>query len=123
MERLINIFLTSRPKQQFKNILVIIPFVLSANLWIGISSQIISNLVSDLLMGLASFVLGSWFIYIINDSVDKNTDKGHPEKSKRPIVSGKLSGKVASTILSSPFLTPTNCLSKPFKNKSLPNVS
>ena len=94
MERLINIFLTSRPKQQFKNILVIIPFVLSANLWIGISSQIISNLVSDLLMGLASFVLGSWFIYIINDSVDKNTDKGHPEKSKRPIVSGKLSGKV-----------------------------
>jgi len=37
--------------------------------------------------------------------------------------SGKFSGKVASTIFSSPFLAPINCLSKPFKNKSFPNVN
>ena len=37
--------------------------------------------------------------------------------------SGKFSGKIASTIFSSPFFTPINCLSKPFKNKSLPNVN
>ena len=34
--------------------------------------------------------------------------------------SGKFSGKTASTIFSSPFFTPINCLSNPFKNKSLP---
>ena len=37
--------------------------------------------------------------------------------------SGKFSGKTASTIFSSFFLTPINCLSKPFKNKSLPSVN
>ena len=37
--------------------------------------------------------------------------------------SGKFSGNVASTILISSFLTPINCLSKPFKNKSFPKVN
>ena len=37
--------------------------------------------------------------------------------------SGKFSGKTASTIFSSSFLTPISCLSNPFKNKSLPSVN
>ncbi len=37
--------------------------------------------------------------------------------------SGKFSGNTASTIFSSSFFTPINCLSKPFKNKSLPSVN
>ena len=85
MERLINIFLTSRPKQQFKNILVIIPFILSVNLWYSLPSNLIINLLTNVLIGLVSFILGSWFIYIVNDYIDRNADKNHPEKTNKPI--------------------------------------
>lgn len=98
MDQLKNIFLTSRPKQQFKNILVIIPFVLSANLWLPLSFEFIADLSLNVLLGLVSFILGSWFIYILNDSIDKNVDKDHPEKSKRPITSNKLSQKNIITL-------------------------
>ena len=82
MDLIKNIILTSRPKQQIKNILVIIPFILSLNLWYALPSNLIINLLTNVLIGLVSFILGSWFIYIVNDYIDRNVDKNHPEKSK-----------------------------------------
>ena len=74
MDLIKNIILTSRPKQQIKNILVIIPFILSVNLWYSLPSNLIINLLTNVLIGLVSFILGSWFIYIVNDYIDPNAD-------------------------------------------------
>ena len=90
MDLIKNIILTSRPKQQIKNILVIIPFILSVNLWYALPSNLIINLLTNVLVGLVSFILGSWFIYIVNDYIDRNVDKNHPEKSNKPITSNKI---------------------------------
>ena len=94
MDLIKNIILTSRPKQQIKNILVIIPFILSVNLWYYLPSNLIINLLTNVLIGLVSFILGSWFIYIVNDYIDRNVDKNHPEKSKKPITSNKIPQKL-----------------------------
>ena len=102
MDLIKNIILTSRPKQQIKNILVIIPFILSLNLWYALPSNLIINLLTNVLIGLVSFILGSWFIYIVNDYIDRNVDKNHPEKSKKPITSNKIPQKfiiLVSTII------------------------
>ena len=90
MDLIKNIILTSRPKQQIKNILVIIPFILSVNLWYALPSNLIINLLTNVLVGLVSFILGSWFIYIVNDYIDRNVDKNHPKKSNKPITSNKI---------------------------------
>ena len=90
MDLIKNIILTSRPKQQIKNILVIIPFILSVNLWYALPSNLIINLLTNVLVGLVSFMLGSWFIYIVNDYIDRNVDKNHPKKSNKPITSNKI---------------------------------
>ena len=90
MDLIKNIILTSRPKQQIKNILVIIPFILSVNLWYSLPSNLIINLLTNVLIGLVSFILGSWFIYIVNDYIDRNADKNHPEKSNKPIASNMI---------------------------------
>lgn len=94
MDLIKNIILTSRPKQQIKNILVIIPFILSVNLWYSLPSNLIINLLTNVLIGLVSFILGSWFIYIVNDYIDRNVDKNHPEKSNKPITSNKIPQKL-----------------------------
>ena len=94
MDLIKNIILTSRPKQQIKNILVIIPFILSVNLWYSLPSNLIINLLTNVLIGLVSFILGSWFIYIVNDYIDRNADKNHPEKSNKPITSNKIPQKL-----------------------------
>ena len=94
MDLIKNIILTSRPKQQIKNILVIIPFILSVNLWYSLPSNLIINLSTNVLIGLVSFILGSWFIYIVNDYIDRNADKNHPKKSNKPIASNKIPQKL-----------------------------
>ena len=102
MDLIKNIILTSRPKQQIKNVLVIIPFILSVNLWYALPSNLMINLLTNVLIGLVSFILGSWFIYIVNDYTDRNVDKDHPEKSNKPITSNKIPQKLiilVSTII------------------------
>ena len=42
------------------------------------------------LLAFASFCLGSSTIYLINDIMDVESDRAHPEKCKRPIAAGEL---------------------------------
>jgi len=49
-------------------------------------------------LGFVIFCLASSSIYILNDIIDRETDRFHPQKCKRPIASGKLSIGLASTI-------------------------
>jgi 4-hydroxybenzoate polyprenyltransferase len=73
-----------RPDQWVKNLFVFLPLFFSAN---------IRNMDQLMLCVYAfagfSFVASS--IYCMNDAVDAGEDRIHPEKSKRPVASGKVS--------------------------------
>ena len=75
-----------RLNQWSKNIVILIPAVLSQNI--------------DVLMNLDLYLISLFSImasstYIFNDLIDANQDKHHPEKKNRPIASGDISIKNA----------------------------
>ena len=82
--RLEAVIVLLRPHQYYKNILVFFGLFFSVNLfrfdlWIPIALAFI-----------ALCILSS-LTYIINDFKDREKDQHHPEKSKRPLPSGKIS--------------------------------
>jgi 4-hydroxybenzoate polyprenyltransferase len=83
MDKCKNIISLIRPKQWIKNF-----FVFAAILF--------SNNFANLLMlkqsciAFVAFCLISSSIYILNDIIDMENDKKHPEKRNRPIASGKI---------------------------------
>ncbi|NFG63088.1 decaprenyl-phosphate phosphoribosyltransferase [Clostridium sp. CMCC3677] len=72
-----------RPKQWIKNFFVFGPIIFSNNLLKF--DLLISNIITVI-----SFCCISSTVYILNDIVDKESDKKHPIKCKRPIASGKV---------------------------------
>ena len=77
------IFKTMRPRQWPKNI-----FVLAALVFDGQLFAPHSLLVSSL--AVVFFCLVSSLVYIINDLVDIEADRQHPDKRNRPLASGEL---------------------------------
>tara|TARA_B100000029_G_scaffold460572_1_gene491646 strand:+ start:694 stop:1506 length:813 start_codon:yes stop_codon:yes gene_type:complete len=76
-------FETLRPKQWYKNIVVLAGIVFSFNLFNY-------SIYGDVFFAFMVFCLLSGSVYTINDIVDRKKDKIHPLKSKRPIASGRL---------------------------------
>ena len=80
-----NIIVSIRPIHQIKNLLVFTTFV---------SSKSFKNFNIEIIyitfLGFIIFSITSGAIYIMNDIIDKKKDLLHPEKSNRPIASGKL---------------------------------
>uniref|UniRef100_A0A7C4CD45 Decaprenyl-phosphate phosphoribosyltransferase n=1 Tax=candidate division WOR-3 bacterium TaxID=2052148 RepID=A0A7C4CD45_UNCW3 len=79
-----------RPKQWVKNLLVFAALIFSENLFD----------LSKLLPTFAAFVafcLVSGAVYIINDIADRENDRSHPQKSRRPIASGRVCVGPAAT--------------------------
>lgn len=75
---------SSRPSQWYKNVLILsVP--LSAGL--GYSQR----LATDLALTAISFVLVSAGLYTYNDIVDRQTDRGNPSKTSRPVTAGTIS--------------------------------
>jgi 4-hydroxybenzoate polyprenyltransferase len=74
---------TMRPRQWTKNIFIFAALVFDKQLFVIESF-------SRTLAGFALFCLISSCVYILNDIVDVEADRKHPEKKKRPIPSGKL---------------------------------
>jgi 4-hydroxybenzoate polyprenyltransferase len=72
-----------RPLQWTKNLSVFAALFFSKNLF----NQ---NALLKVCLAFVIFCLLSGSYYIFNDIFDRETDKEHPEKSKRPIASGKL---------------------------------
>ncbi len=77
-----------RPKEWVKNLFLFIPLffageIFSAAKWL------------DLLPAFFSFCFVASTIYIINDYRDREDDRKHPEKSKRPLAAGTVSPTVA----------------------------
>ena len=82
------IILSMRIQQWIKNLFIFAPLIFSGHLF----------KVNDLLLSIAGFFVLSFAssaIYLFNDVVDMEKDKLHPEKSHRPIPSGKLKPSVA----------------------------
>jgi 4-hydroxybenzoate polyprenyltransferase len=77
-----------RPRQWTKNLVLFAGLVFSK----GATDP---SLAMKSLLGFICFCLGSGAIYIINDITDREKDRLHPVKCKRPIASGELSPATA----------------------------
>lgn len=77
-----------RPKHYLKNILIFLPLIFSGHFF-NIELLKISS------FGFFSFCMAASTIYIVNDIKDREKDKMHVIKKKRPIASGKISVKKA----------------------------
>lgn len=77
------IFITMRPKQWYKNLVIFIGIAFSLNL-LNINLWII------IISAFFIFCLLSGSIYLINDVLDIEKDRKHPKKRERPLPSGKL---------------------------------
>lgn len=90
METIKLIFSSLRPKQWLKNFLVFSALVFSEKRLI-FDFKMIAITVGVFI----SFCLTAGGIYLINDILDRDRDKVHPEKRNRPIASGKLNVHLA----------------------------
>jgi len=81
---------TMRPKQWVKNVFVFAPLVFDEKLF---SVQYLTRTV----VGFVLLCLTSGTVYIINDLVDIEKDRNHPQKRHRPLASDQL-GTQAATI-------------------------
>ena len=78
----------ARPKQQVKNALVLAGLVFSGSLQ---SVQVVLRA----LIATIAFCCASAGIYAFNDFVDREADRRHPTKSRRPVASGLISPVLA----------------------------
>lgn len=80
-----------RPKQWIKNLLVFAALVFSGELfhWQSLALAV---------LGFVSFCLAASSTYVVNDLLDAERDRLHPEKRDRPIASGQV-GPVAGGVL------------------------
>jgi len=73
-----------RPEQWLKNGFVLAPLVFSGSLMDG-------QAVSRSLLAVAAFCAAASATYLVNDVLDRDADRGHPTKCRRPIASGAVS--------------------------------
>jgi 4-hydroxybenzoate polyprenyltransferase len=78
-----NIFISMRPRQWTKNLIIFAGLIFSQNL--GHPLLLVKTVLAFVL-----FCVISGAVYIINDLLDYNSDQLHPVKKQRPISSGAL---------------------------------
>ena len=82
------LFLSLRPHQWTKNLVVLAALVFSEHLYDRSSLE-------SALSAFAVFCLLSGAVYLVNDLADLESDRQHPVKRLRPLAAGKLSTRVA----------------------------
>ena len=80
-----------RVRHWVKNMFVFLPLFFAGNFFLIFQSSVI--------LLFFSFCLAASTIYILNDIVDVENDRLHPEKKKRPIASGAISLNAAYIVL------------------------
>jgi len=85
-----NYFKLLRIPQWIKNFFVLVPLIFSKQLF-NVSSF------KDASLGFFLFCLVASIVYIINDIIDIESDRQHPEKKHRPLAAGKI--KISSAII------------------------
>ena len=101
---------TMRPRQWVKNGLLFIPLIFDKQLtnWPALVRVV---------LGFGLFCLLSSLVYIINDLLDIEADRKHPQKSSRPIAAGKLkvsTARIACVALIPIIFIPAIWLSREF---------
>ncbi|MGQ0506335.1 MAG: decaprenyl-phosphate phosphoribosyltransferase [Myxococcaceae bacterium] len=81
-----------RPRQWTKNLVILAPLLFGKALFIPDSVQ-------RALAAVASFCLLASGIYILNDWMDREKDRLHPEKRSRPIAAGLMGAPLAAVML------------------------
>jgi len=116
------ITLSVRPKQWTKNLLVFLALFFSLNEgWEVTKTEELFLLLTKTTLSFFIFCFLSSSIYLINDILDKDKDVLHPEKSKRPIASGKISIKTGLVV--SFFIGIISIISAFFLNKNFGMIS
>jgi len=82
------LIISMRPRQWYKNLVIFVGIVFSFNL-------LNLNLWIDAIGAFAVFCALSGSIYILNDIIDIEKDKNHPQKRMRPIASERLNPNYA----------------------------
>ena len=91
-------FLSMRPVQWTKSLLVFLPLAFSVNeRWSTPELDLLDELLR-VLAGAVIFCALAGAVYIINDVFDRERDRAHPRKRRRPIASGELPIAAAKTI-------------------------
>lgn len=80
-----------RPVQWLKNLILFFPPFLGGGLLSAVS-------LSQMLLPFSAFCLASSSAYILNDLLDKDNDRHHPDKRRRPIASGRVTLVSASLL-------------------------
>jgi len=83
------LFLSLRPHQWTKNLVVLAALVFAQRLFDGPSVLVASG-------ALVIFCLLSGAVYLVNDLADLEQDRKHPVKRNRPLAAGKLSPRLAT---------------------------
>ena len=99
-----------RPRQYAKNVFIFAPLFFDRQLFS-------SAAVLRTLLGFITLCILSSGVYVLNDIVDVNADRNHPQKKYRPIASGKISipsAKIFGVILFAAAFTMAILISKEF---------
>ena len=80
-----------RPRQWIKNLLLFAALVFARQLFVPRSAALAA-------LAFAVFCLASSSVYVVNDLVDVERDREHPEKRKRPIASGAVAPGAAAAL-------------------------
>lgn len=84
-----------RPKQWTKNLFVFIALLFTNNIPLSLADTPRWRMVGLSIVAFALYCLVSGGIYLMNDVADREQDRLHPEKRKRPIASGRLPWRLA----------------------------
>ena len=88
MNKTVNVIRIIRPQQWVKNLFVFMPLVFGGNLFspMGVACS---------LLAFVSFSMAASSIYCLNDVIDVEADRRHPDKCRRPIAAGLVSQRFA----------------------------
>jgi 4-hydroxybenzoate polyprenyltransferase len=86
----LQVFYSLRPAQWVKNLVIFAGLIFGRRLFDPVA---LINAVS----AFAVFCVLSGVVYLVNDIADRDTDRQHPHKARRPIASGALPVSVAAT--------------------------
>jgi 4-hydroxybenzoate polyprenyltransferase len=81
-----------RPKQWTKNGVLLVPLLFARSI-------LEAGQLTRALLGVVAFSFLASAVYVVNDWVDRDKDRLHPEKKQRPIAAGHLSGSAAAILV------------------------
>lgn len=87
-----------RPKQWTKNLFVLVAVVFTNNIPTSLHDHHKWRLLEVSILAFLLYCMVSGSIYLMNDVADRDQDRLHPEKRKRPIASGRLPWKLAAVM-------------------------